>query len=288
MNLYKKNKLVVLISIDGWGISLNTENNAIRKAQINGFKNLILNFPATVISMPGLSDSENYTLIGSGQKNLENDISSHLSISKTISQANLSQLKVSSSNDFPLISVFFNNSDDRLLGEDWIILDNKKNIFSSLLNENFLVKNLIKFIKSNCYNFIFSSLSDISSEIFKGDFLNTVLAVEKVSDYLEKISKAVLDVDGVLIITSTYGGAEDVYNIGTGLPNKKRTNNPVPFLIIGRDYQGRTIGLEEAPNNDLSLLNPKRSYIDIAPTILEILGLPIPSGMIGKSFLSVD
>jgi len=86
-------------------------------------------------------------------------------------------------------------------------------------------------------------------------------------------------------VTSAYGGAEDVYNIGTGLANKKRTKNHVPFLIIGQSFEGKTIGLKEAPNNDLSLLNPQGNYTSIAPTILKILNLPRTSSMGDNGFV---
>lgn len=285
MNNLSDNKLVVLLSIDGWGVSLNTENNAIRKAKIDGFKNLVTSYPSTVITMPGGDDSLNYKLLGLATPDCKEDNLMALSLSKIISQAGLKQLKISNSNDFPLISVFFNNSPNQFDNEDWMIVDSNKNNFLSIFKLNNLEKKLIKQIELGDYNFIFSVLPNIKQEFFKGDFISTITAVESISESLEKISQAVLEKDGVLIVTSTYGGAEDVFNIGTGIANKKKTGNAVPLLIIGHGYQGRSINLQEAPNNDLSLLSPQGSYLDIAPTILKILDLPTPPEMIGKSFI---
>ncbi|HPT08729.1 MAG TPA: hypothetical protein PLE28_03505 [bacterium] len=285
MNNLSDNKLVVLLSLDAWGVSLNTENNAIRKAKIGGFKNLVASYPSTVITMPGLNDSLNYKLLGSGISNYKEENLMTLSLSKIISQAGLKQLKISSSNDFPLISVFFNNSSNQFDNEDWMIIDNDNNNLLSFFNLNNLEKKLIKQIELENYNFIFSVLPNIKQELFKGDFASTISAIEKVSEFLEKIAQVVLEKNGVLIITSTYGGAEDVFNIGTGIYNKKRSDNAVPLLIIGHEYQGRSISLQEAPNNDLSLLSPQGSYLDISPTILKILNLPIPPEMTGKSFI---
>jgi len=281
-----KNKLVVFLTIDGWGISLNTENNAIRKANISGFKNLVANFPATVIEVPDLSLSDTYKSFGLGlDVEACGDCKKFVSVSKVISQFDLNQLKISASCDFPLISTFFNNSLDRYPNEDWVIIDKKKNSLLSFFGKDFLVDELIKNIKKNKYNFIFSCLSEIGSEVLNGNFLSTISAIENISESLEKISKAVLEMDGVLVVTSAYGGAEDVYNIGTGLANKKRTKNHVPFLIIGQSFEGKTIGLKEAPNNDLSLLNPQGNYTSIAPTILKILNLPRTSSMGDNGFV---
>lgn len=289
MSSVKNNKLVVFLTIDGWGVSSFIENNAIRKAEIPGFKNLVAHYPATIISTP-LSDSDfkvsqAYRLLGLGKKNISQDVS-NLSLSKIISRANLKQLKIASSYDLPLLSVFFNNSSERFLNEDWLICDQRSSGIWSFFNKSSLLDKLIKNIKSDRYNFIFSSLSDLSREFLQGDFSATVSAVEDASYKLDKIARAVLGVDGTLIVSGTYGGAEDVYNLGTGLANKKRSTNPVPLIIIGNKYQGRVIGSGEAPNNDLSLLSPSGTYLDIAPTILNILNLNIPVEMEGKSLIA--
>lgn len=285
MSENKKNKLVVFLDIPGWGISLNSENNAIRKANIPGFKELVAQYPATVISLPNLSPSDFYGRLGLGKNFSESDFSNYLSISKIISQAGLNQLKITESDDFPLASVFFNNHNSRFLGEDWLITDNKNLDVLKIFNKNNLVEVLCKNIKSGRYNFILSILSNISRDVLTGDFLSVVSAVEDVSLYLEKISRAVISVDGVLIISSSHGGAEDVYNIGTGIANKKRTTNLAPFMVVGNDFHGKTIGLEDAPNNDLSLISSQGTYLDIAPTILKILDLKISPEMEGKSLL---
>ena len=279
-----KNRLLVFLNLDGWGISLNTENNAIRKAQIPGFKNLVNSFPATVLEGWDFDLSQTYKALGSAC-HPEQVEPSQLSIAKIISKFDLKQLRLANSNDFPLVSSFFNQSSSRLKGEDWLIVDKNPRFLKSLLNQNELLETLIKKIKSNDYNFIFSSVSEIGQEVLKGDFLSVISAVENVSSYLDRIAKIVLDLDGVLMISSAYGGAEDVFNMGTGLANKKRTKNNVPLLIIGQNFMGKTIGLKEAPNNDLSLLSPQGTYLNIAPTILKILNLPSGSRMKESSLI---
>ena len=281
----KENKLLVLLLIDGWGLSLNTENNAIRKAHIDGFKNLVSSYPATVISMPNLKISQNYKLLGSGLEAHQINNRPTLSLSKIISQAGLKQLKIAASQDFPLASVFFNNEPEAFNNEDWLIVDEKKNKFLSFFQRNKLETTLIKQINSGDYNFIFSILPDLSQAVFRGNFLEIISVLERISEFLEKISQIVLEKNGVLIISSTYGGAEDAFNIGTGLANKKKTDNAVPFLIIGNKYRGKTIGLAEAPNNDISLLSPQGSYLDVLASILKILDLPIPEELPGRSFI---
>jgi 2,3-bisphosphoglycerate-independent phosphoglycerate mutase len=277
-------KLLVFLLIDGWGASSGIDNNAIRKADIPGFKNLVSNYPSTVITPPGLQASKNYRLVGLGKSNIKENVA-NLSLSRLISRSNLSQLKIANSQDLPLLSVFLNNSEERPLNEDWIIFDDEPDNIWSFLFKNNLSDRLIKQIKSGRYNFIASSLPYISQVLPEGDFTKMVSAVENTSRCLEKIAKAVLSVDGTLVVSSVYGGAEDVFSMGTGLPNKKRSTNPVPFIIINQKYKGRVIDSGEAPNNDISLLSPGGSYLDISPTILKLLELRIPEEMEGRSLI---
>jgi 2,3-bisphosphoglycerate-independent phosphoglycerate mutase len=277
-----EDKLLVFITIDGWGLSLNIDNNAIRKANIPGFKDLIFNHPATAISMPGKEKRLNYRFIGTGRNS---DTMINSSISRSIAQANLKQVKIATSEDIAFLSVFFNNSEERFSNEDWMIVDEKEGGSSFFSRKNCLLNEITKQIKLGEYSFIAASLPYVDQAVLRGSFSDIISAVEKVSRYLDKIAKAVLDNNGVLIVSSTHGGAEDAFNIGTEVANKKRTNTLVPFFIVGEKYQGRTIGLKEAPNNDLSLLSPQGSYLNIAPSILKILGLKIPSEMIAKSFI---
>ncbi len=279
-----KKKMLVFLLIDGWGSSASIENNAIRKADVSGFKNLVANYPATIIMPPNVKVSEGYKLLGLGKKNIKED-TANLGLSKIISRSNLSQLKIANSEDFPLISVFLNSSEVRFLNEDWVIFDDKPDSIRSFLFRNNLNDKLIKKIKSGSYNFIVSSLSYISKVLYSGDFAAIVSAVEEVSVYLDKIAKVVLSMGGTLVVSATYGGAEDVFNIGTGLSNKKRSSNPVPLIVIDQKYKGRVIESGEAPNNDISLLSPAGDYLDIAPTILKLLGLRIPEEMEGKPLI---
>lgn len=280
-----KKKPTVLLTLNGWGVASTMENNAIRKANIDGFKSLVADYPSTVISPCFDKLSLNYEVLGSGQKN---EASSFLkiSVSKILDQAGLSQIKIADSENFPLLSVFFNNQEEKFVNEEWKIIRNKNNFWSLFFTaDELIVKKTISSIKSNNYDFIFSNLNEIGQAGLDGNFEQTILKLEKTSAALKKISQAVLEEDGVLIVLGSFGVAEDVFNVNTKIPNLKKTNNPVPLLIVGNDFQGKTIGLEEAPNNDLSLIKSQGDFSDIAPTILKIMNLEIPTEMTGESFI---
>ncbi|MEI7620159.1 MAG: hypothetical protein WCJ57_01145 [Candidatus Falkowbacteria bacterium] len=274
---------VVLLLLDGWGVSETRENNAIRQAKIPNFKNLVAHYPAGVISGSAKKDSTNYAMIGTSSLELETD-----SLSKIISSYGFKQIKIAETEKFALVSSFFNNSEEKFLGEDYDLVPSVVNT-SELVNVKMatpeVIKHFGKALKSDRYDFILLSLANIDSVSHSGDFKDTIKAIEFIDSALKKISQLVLSQKGVLLITSSHGYAEQVFDLQTDIATTDNTENPVPFIIVGEEYAGKTIGLEEAPANDLSLLDPIGSLLDISPTILHILGLDTPKTMQGESLI---
>ena len=267
---------LVLLLIDGWGVARTRDNNAIRLAKIPNFKKLVSHYPATILSPADSKGSTNYATIGHGA----------LPLSSYLSQIGYKQLKIAETEKLALVTNFFNGQEELFLGEDYDLIPSPlKN--STVMATPTLVRHLHKALKSGKYNFIVSALANIDSLDRAGDFDSTIKAVEYIDRTLKKIVDLVLAQNGVLLITSAYGYAEEVYDIQTDQINHDNTNNPVPFIIVGKEYEGKTIGLSEAPANDLSLLKPIGTLLDIAPTILRIMNLALPIGpkIKGKSLI---
>ena len=96
-----------------------------------------------------------------------------------------------------------------------------------------------------------------------------VEAVETVDGCLGRVVGAVDRLDGVCLITADHGNAELMLN-RDGSPNTAHTTNPVPLILTS---QGRRL-------RDGGRLS------DIAPTVIELLGLPLPAEMSGRSLLA--
>jgi len=92
-----------------------------------------------------------------------------------------------------------------------------------------------------------------------------------------------LDKNGAVLVTADHGNAEMMFNMQTGMIDKEHTANPVPFILVGRQFEGKTIGFKEIPGSDLSLVKPQGILSDVAPTVLKIMGLPKPKEMTGRS-----
>ncbi len=278
-----KRRPVVLLLLDGWGISKTRDNNAIRLAKIPNFKSLVAHYPAAVISGSAKKDSVNYTIIGAGSEKPKKKIN----LSKIISQHNLKQLKLAETEKFALVSNFFNNSEQQLLGETYDLVPSpvKEAELDVAMATTEVVKHLAKALKSQAHDFILISLANIDSISHTGNFAATIKAIEFIDKALKRISALVLRQHGTLLITSSHGYAEEVFDLQTDIVNKENSDNPVPFIVVGEAYAGKTIGLAEAPANDLSLLEPIGSLVDIAPTILALMNLPQPPEMSGESLI---
>ena len=99
-----------------------------------------------------------------------------------------------------------------------------------------------------------------------------VKAVDTVETCVQRVVDAVLAKGGVALITADHGNA-DMMIADSGEPFTAHTTNPVPFIVVGKDYIGRTL-------RDNGVL------ADIAPTLLQVLGEQIPEEMTGKSLLN--
>ena len=98
-----------------------------------------------------------------------------------------------------------------------------------------------------------------------------IKAVEKVDELVGKAVDAVKDVDGVLFICADHGNAEKMIDYETGAPHTAHTTNPVPFILVNYDEN--------------YTLREGGRLCDIAPTLIEIMGLEKPVEMTGESLL---
>jgi 2,3-bisphosphoglycerate-independent phosphoglycerate mutase len=98
-----------------------------------------------------------------------------------------------------------------------------------------------------------------------------VKAAETVDTCLGRLSEAVERAGGTLVITADHGNAEMMCDAETGEPHTAHTLNPVPFIVVNPP-----VAVQHLDDGRLS---------DVAPTLLDILGLPKPSAMTGRSLI---
>nr|MBK5234933.1 2,3-bisphosphoglycerate-independent phosphoglycerate mutase [Clostridium sp.] len=105
-----------------------------------------------------------------------------------------------------------------------------------------------------------------------GDFEAAKKAIETVDECLGKIVESVLSSDGTVFITADHGNSEQMIDYSTGKPMTAHTTNLVPFTCV---------------SNHRNELKASGTLADIAPTMLKVMGLAVPSEMTGKSLITL-
>ena len=105
-----------------------------------------------------------------------------------------------------------------------------------------------------------------------GNVQAVIEACQAVDNCLGQIVRKVLEMDGALFITADHGNADLLVNPETGEPHTAHTVNPVPFIFISNDMKD-------------AKLRKGGKLADIAPTMLELLGLEKPAEMDGSSLI---
>ncbi|MEI7452486.1 MAG: hypothetical protein WCK37_04795 [Candidatus Falkowbacteria bacterium] len=272
---------IVFLLIDGWGVARGRENNAIRLAKIPNFKKLVDNYPATVLRSFDLSDSALYKVMGCGSV-----FDDSKTLNDVLNQNNIKQLRLAETEKFALITNFFNQSEETpALSEHRLIPSvNMLGLNDYKMATELVVKSVLKEIKNKKFDFIMTSLANVESVSHSGDFKKTVKMIEYVDKVIGKIFKAVMAAGGTLVVAAAHGYAEEVFDLQTEIPTKHKSDNPVPFIIAGEKYFGKTIG-EEISGGDLSFIAPHGDLTNIAPTIIKMFGLPLDADSEEKSLI---
>lgn len=287
-DLPSKPQPVFLLLLDGWGIAEKNEANAISEAKTPNFLKFAKEYPAAILEANALSINARYLILGSGLAVNDETQETANDLSSVVSAANLKQLKIFDSERLAALSSFFNSRrEDKLSGEDWLTvsLENSRQELDFFLGLKRLIRESVKAVKSEKYNFIVAACPIIDSLSMTGDITVVKKAVEALDKAIKSLASEVLDHKGILVISASGGNAERLKDMATDLPDHNMTDNPVPLIIIGHDFKGKTIGLKDAPDGNLSLLAPAGSLADVAPTIIDLLGLAPVTGMSGESLI---
>ncbi len=210
-------------------------------------------------------------------------------LAQVISKAGLVQMHIAETEKYAHVTFFFNGSNEEPNeNEDRLIIPSPK--VSSYdqqpeMSAKELTDRLIREIKTGNYDFIVVNYANPDMVAHTGDFNATVKAHEVVDNYAGQVISEVLKQNGVVLLTADHGNSEELVNLQTGEVDKEHSTNPVPFIIIGDQFEGNPGLSGDIPNNDLSLLPPVGMLADIAPTIIKLLGLEQPEEMTGTPLI---
>jgi 2,3-bisphosphoglycerate-independent phosphoglycerate mutase len=189
----------------------------------------------------------------------------------------LHQLRVAETEKYAHVTFFFNGGIETPFEfEDRVLVPSPTDVATYNLkpemNAPKVTEAVVNAVKSGQYDVIVCNYANPDMVGHTGDFDATVKAIEAIDVALGQVSDAVLAAGGEMLVTADHGNAEQMFDFESGQPHTAHTTNPVPFLYIGRR----------------AALAPSGALEDIAPTMLHILGLPIPPEMSGKPLVNFD
>ena len=195
-----------------------------------------------------------------------------MTLGEYLASKNMTQLRIAETQKYAHVTFFFNGGEEKTFeGEDRILIQSPDVPTFDLQPEMSaypVCDAVCEQIRSGKYDAVILNFANCDMVGHTGVFDAAVAAVEAVDECVGRVVEATSEMSGAVIITADHGNADCM--IGEdGNPFTPHTTNPVPFCVVGYDCQLRESG----------------RLADIAPTILEILGLPQPAEMTGESMI---
>ena len=192
---------------------------------------------------------------------------------EVVSKNGLKQLRIAETEKYAHVTFFFNGGEEKQYeGEDRILVPSPKVQTYDLKPEMSAIEvtqKVVEAIKSEKYDTIILNYANPDMVGHTGNLEATVKAIETIDECVGKVVEAVNEQNGVVLITADHGNSEQMVDYKTGEPYTAHTTNPVPLILVGM--------------NKAKLKPGKLS--DLAPTMLEIMGLKKPEEMTGESLL---
>jgi len=209
-------------------------------------------------------------------------------LGEVIADNKLTQLRIAESEKFAHVTYFFNAGRDLPYpGETDIHVPSiKTKDFSEHPNmcAKEITDRVVEEIQKNTFDVIVMNYANPDMVGHTGKFKPTVEAVEYVDKQIGRVVDATVEQGGGVLITCDHGNAEMIINHLTHAQTTDHTNSPVPVIYIAPDNK-LTQSKNDAEVQQI-LANPIGFLADVAPTALEILGLPAPKEMTAQSLLA--
>ena len=200
----------------------------------------------------------------------------HNIFGQVIAEHGLTQLRIAETEKYAHVTFFFNGGEEKEFnGEERILVPSPKVATYDLKPEMSVYEvtdNLVNAIENKKFDVIICNFANGDMVGHTGKMDAILKAVAAVDECLGRVMKAIKDVDGVLLVTADHGNAEKMIDEKTGEPYTAHTVGKVQAVLYNDNHQVK------------SLQDGKLA--DIAPTLLELLGIKQPEEMSGKSLIA--
>lgn len=240
---------------------------AINDKEFEGFKRETLNL--TFVTMTQYDKTLEGVNVAYSPQTLANTLGEY------VSSKGLNQLRIAETEKYAHVTFFFNGGVEKENpGEERVVIPSPKVATYDLKPEMSayeVTDELIRRLDSDKYDMVILNFANPDMVGHTGVVEAAVKAIEAVDECLGRIADKVLEKDGCLFITADHGNAETMIDFSTGNPFTAHTTDPVPFVWVANNTDGKKLN-----NGKLA---------DIAPTMLNQLGLEVPAEMTGSNLV---
>lgn len=190
-----------------------------------------------------------------------------------IAERGLRQFRVAETEKYAHVTFFFNGGREAPFpGEDRVLVPSPKVATYDLqpqMSAAQVTDHLVAAMTSQCYDAIICNYANPDMVGHTGNFSATVEAIETIDHCLGRVMAALGQTGGEMLITADHGNAERMRDESTGQAHTAHTCNLVPLIYVGRPAHFTGEGI----------------LADVAPTLLTLMGLAVPSEMTGRSLI---
>jgi len=194
---------------------------------------------------------------------------------KYIADKGLTQLRIAETQKYAHVTFFFNAGEEAAnVGEERILIDSPKIATFDMQPEMSayeVTDAAVKAIESGKFDVMVLNFANCDMVGHTGIMLAAQKAVRVTDECVQRVVKAILLAGGQTLITADHGNVDVMYDVEAGEPFTAHTTNPVPLILVDG---AKATGLADGGK-----------LCDIAPTLLDMMGLAIPSEMTGRSLI---
>ncbi len=196
-------------------------------------------------------------------------------LGEVVADAGMRQLRIAETEKYAHVTFFFNGGNEvPFANEDRVLIPSPKDVatydLKPAMSAPEVTEEVIRRIQMGCYDLIILNFANPDMVGHTGVLAAAISAMETVDSCTGRVIDALLAAGGCALITADHGNCEQMVDIN-GAPHTAHTANRVPLILVDPDH--RKADLQPG------------ILADLAPTILNLLGLPVPQEMTGKNLV---
>ncbi len=243
-----------------------------KEFQTVSFKNLF------VASMTKYSDQFDIPVISPSE-----DVKNPLG--KVLSDSGKIQLRIAETEKYAHVTYFFNGYQEAPFQNEYRVLVRSRNVLSHSEHPEMMAKEItdkvIGALDEGAFDIIIVNYANADMIAHTGNFEAGVKAIQILDHEIARLTQATLAKDCTLLITADHGNAEQMIDPLLGTPESRHNESPIPIYLVNKAYL-RAKNEEEIERSERRTIG---ILADVAPTVLELVGVPKPENMTGQSLL---